>query len=968
MVQLVANSLEVFLRLQRRVTLCHGKCSLRINDLRQSDSAVYKFRFTTNLPGGKYTGDPGVTLSVTDLQVKVSFPYPTDPTKAKLECHSMCDLAGDPRYIWFRNGQNVLQGINDWIFIQSGESYSCAVEGYENLHSPLVYAPKTPSVTMSPSGEIEEGSSVTLNCSSDANPAANYTWFKVNRDGSSRNMNQGQQLIFKHILSSESGQFRCDTQNKLGERSLSISINVKYGPKHISVLSSPSGEIKEGSSVTLNCSSDANPAAEYTWFKNNQPLLWEPPHTFPSVRPEDRGTYRCQAENKYGQLSSNLLFMDVQYAPKTPSVTVNPSGEIEEGSSVTLSCSSDANPAAEYTWFKDNQPLLWGPSQRHTFPSVRPEDRGTYRCQAENQYGQLSSNSIFMDVQYAPKTPSVTVSPSGEIEEGSSVTLSCSSDANPAATYTWFRVISAHSSREVKQGVGPHLVFRSILSSDSGQYYCLVKTELRTKSELIDITVKYAPKTPSVTVRPSGEIEEGSSVTLSCSSDANPAAEYTWFKNNQPLLWGPSQPHTFPSVRPEDRGTYRCEAKNQYGQLSSNSIFMDVQYAPKTPSVTVSPSGEIEEGSSVTLSCSSDANPAATYTWFKNNRRLLWGRSQPHTFPSVRPEDRGTYRCEAKNQYGLLSSNLLFMDVQYAPKTPSVTVRPSGEIEEGSSVTLRCSSDANPVATYTWFKVNRAYPSREMEGRKLVLSRILSSESGQYRCEATNKWGKDSVTYSINVNYGPKHTSVLSSPSGEIEEGSSVTLSCSSDANPAAEYTWFKNNQPLLWGPSQPHTFPSVRHEDRGTYRCHAKNKYGQLSSNSIIMDVQYAPKTTSVTVSPSGEIEEGSSVTLSCSSDANPAAEYTWFKNNQPLPWGPSQPHTFPSVRPEDRGTYRCHAENQYGHLSSNSMFLNVTYDPKTPSVTVSPSGEIEEGSSVTLSCSSDANPAANYTWFKEH
>ena len=84
------------------------------------------------------------------------------------------------------------------------------------------------------------------------------------------------------------------------------------GPKHISVLSSPSGEIEEGSSVTLNCSSDANPPAEYTWFKNNQSLLWEPPHTFPSVRPEDRGTYRCQAENKYGQLSSNLLFMDVQ--------------------------------------------------------------------------------------------------------------------------------------------------------------------------------------------------------------------------------------------------------------------------------------------------------------------------------------------------------------------------------------------------------------------------------------------------------------------------------------------------------------------------------------------------------------------------------------------------------------------------------------------------------------------------------
>ncbi|CAL8241377.1 unnamed protein product, partial [Gadus morhua 'NCC'] len=44
---------------------CHGICSLRIEDLRQSDSVVYKFRFTTNQPGGKYTGDLGVTLSLT---------------------------------------------------------------------------------------------------------------------------------------------------------------------------------------------------------------------------------------------------------------------------------------------------------------------------------------------------------------------------------------------------------------------------------------------------------------------------------------------------------------------------------------------------------------------------------------------------------------------------------------------------------------------------------------------------------------------------------------------------------------------------------------------------------------------------------------------------------------------------------------------------------------------------------------
>lgn len=45
---------------------CEGNsCTLKITDLRKSDSAKYIFRFITNQPGGSYTGLPGVSLSVT---------------------------------------------------------------------------------------------------------------------------------------------------------------------------------------------------------------------------------------------------------------------------------------------------------------------------------------------------------------------------------------------------------------------------------------------------------------------------------------------------------------------------------------------------------------------------------------------------------------------------------------------------------------------------------------------------------------------------------------------------------------------------------------------------------------------------------------------------------------------------------------------------------------------------------------
>ncbi|MCI4393393.1 hypothetical protein PGIGA_G00157070 [Pangasianodon gigas] len=42
-----------------------NNCSLRITNLRERDSQTYRFRFYTDDPNGKYTGQPGVSLSVT---------------------------------------------------------------------------------------------------------------------------------------------------------------------------------------------------------------------------------------------------------------------------------------------------------------------------------------------------------------------------------------------------------------------------------------------------------------------------------------------------------------------------------------------------------------------------------------------------------------------------------------------------------------------------------------------------------------------------------------------------------------------------------------------------------------------------------------------------------------------------------------------------------------------------------------
>ncbi|XP_035283005.1 uncharacterized protein LOC118232263 isoform X2 [Anguilla anguilla] len=77
------------------------------------------------------------------------------------------------------------------------------------------------SVSMSPSGEIKEGSSVTLTCSSDANPPVqNYTWFRKNDTGAWQ-AGSGQSLNFSNFGSWNRGQYYCEAQNRLGAQNAS---------------------------------------------------------------------------------------------------------------------------------------------------------------------------------------------------------------------------------------------------------------------------------------------------------------------------------------------------------------------------------------------------------------------------------------------------------------------------------------------------------------------------------------------------------------------------------------------------------------------------------------------------------------------------------------------------------------------------------------------------------------------------
>ncbi|XP_058633434.1 B-cell receptor CD22-like [Onychostoma macrolepis] len=437
-------------------------CTIRLSHVTQKDSHKYYFRFTTDKD--KWVGLQGVTLTVTDLQVE-SPETVTEGDSVRLTCKSNCTLTDGATFIWYRNSQPLTErrDRNNQLLLQSvrredAGRYSCALHGHiyisPAVHLNVTYPPRNVSVSISPSGEIVEGDSVTLSCSSDSNPPAEISWFKGGTF-----VGSGRIYSISKISSDHSGEYKCKSRNKHGEKySDAVTLNVMYPPRNVSVSINGSGEIVEGGSVTLICSSDSNPPAlNFSWFKENQSSAVGSGQSFSALQ---SGRFYCEAHNQHGSQRSDSVTVTVKDPPVNPVISINPSGKIVEGDSVTLSCSSDSNPPAEISWFKGGKTV--GSGGIYSISNISSDHSGEYKCKSRNEHREKYS-AVTLNIMYPPRNVSVSINAFGVIMEGDSVTLICSSDSNPPAlNFSWFK---ENQSSAVGSG-------QSFSALQSGCFYC----------------------------------------------------------------------------------------------------------------------------------------------------------------------------------------------------------------------------------------------------------------------------------------------------------------------------------------------------------------------------------------------------------------------------------------------------------------------------------------------------------------
>nr|XP_046227050.1 sialic acid-binding Ig-like lectin 13 isoform X2 [Scatophagus argus] len=170
--------------------------------------------------------------------------------------------------------------------------------------------------------------------------------------------------------------------------------------------------------------------------------------------------------------------------------------------------------------------------------------------------------------------------------------------------------------------------------------------------------------------------------------------------------------------------------------------------------------------------------------------------------------------------------------------------------------------------------------------------------------------------------------------SGDLKEEQSVTITCSAVTpcpHSPPQLTWslqqdarnnMEENADGTFTTKIQETITLSDQHDGNNITCSAtypvnEGKDVRTAQETKILSVSYAPKDTSVSISPSGLVSAGSWVNLTCSSRAKPPVSFSWFRISKDGPTLVSEGH-FYSFNVTEGGVCYCVATNELGNHSS--------------------------------------------------
>ncbi|XP_064809768.1 uncharacterized protein LOC135525810 [Oncorhynchus masou masou] len=896
--------------------------TLTITDLRERDSATYKFRFTTNQTRGKYFGSPGVTLSVTALQVKVT--SSSWQNQVTIICITTCTLSNpNPTYIWYKNGQRLHESTSPQykysVYTNSKDSYSCAVKGHEALHSPAVCVQGQRCYRVTYTKRricVLKGSTVDISCTYVGYYSTTSVWFSPKQSDRWRDKSTPEDLT----------------------RDPGYAGRVKYPDKET--------RRNEGPSTLRITDLREDDSAEYRFTFKTEDFEWG--HSFPGT---------------------TLSVTGLQ-------VKVTPAAEGQKTLTCITTCTLTGNPT--YIWYKNGQRLDESTSPQYK-DSVSSNYEDSYSCAVKGHEDLLSPAVCVQGqrcyrVTYTKRRICVL--------KGSTVDISCTYVGYYYTTSSfWFRSDKStpedlttdpgYAGRVEYTGTyrGPFtLRISDLREEDSAEYRFTFKTHnfdwghsfpgttlsVTGNTTLYDTTVK---------VTPAAEGQKTLTCITTCTLTDNPT--YIWYKNGQRLDEPTSLQY---SVNSYYSDSYSCAVKGNE-DLHSPAVCVQgqrcyrVTYTKRRICVL--------KGSTVDISCTVGYYSTTSSFWFRSDKSTpedltrdpgYTGRVKytgtyrgPFTLriTDLREEDSAEYRFTFKTHnfewgHSFPGTTLSVTGLQ-------VKVTPAAEGQKTLTCITTCTLTDNP--TYIWYKNGQRVdePTSQQHSSNMLV--VWDSTVDIYSCVVGGHAALHSPVVCFQVKVTPEQFS-------EYKTLTCITT-CVLTGNPT--YIWYKNGQ-IVTDNTSPY---SVLPDAADSYSCAVKGHEGVQGQS--CNRVTFTKRRICVL--------KGSTVDISCTYVGYYSTTSSfWFRSDKSTPEDLTRdpgyagrvkytgtyrgPFTLriTDLREEDSAEYRFTFKThsfEWGH-----SFPGTTLSVTGLQVKVTPAAEGQKTLTCITTCTLTDNPT--YIWYK--